>query len=296
MSSTLANAQAVHNFTKTLWSDTYPFISPSKADLTGKSVLITGASRGIGKATAISYATAGADKIIIGARSDLTAVEAQVKQAAKYAGRKEPTVIAVNLDISSETSVKAAAELVDQEFNGRLDVLVCNAGHTEEWYPVAETTPKEWWNTFEVNLNGSYLCARYFIPLLLNGELKTLIMTSSVSAEHVATGCSAYSTSKFAICRLVEFISTEYEKQGIVAIAIHPGGVQTELTGRMPGEMAKYLTDKPELAADTTLWLTKEPRPWLSGRMVHANWDMEELEKKKDTVLARDLFNFRMTV
>jgi NAD(P)-dependent dehydrogenase (short-subunit alcohol dehydrogenase family) len=296
MPSTLANAQAVHTFTKTLWSDTYPFISPNKADLTGKSVLITGASRGIGKATAISYATAGADKIIIGARSDLTAVEAQIKQAAKDAGHKAPTVLAVNLDISSEASVRAAAELVHQELDGRLDVLVCNAGQTEEWHPIGETTPEEWWNTFEVNVNGSYLCARYFIPLLLNSELKTLIMTSSVSAEHVATGCSAYATSKFAVCRLVEFISTEYQNQGIVAIAIHPGGVQTELAGRMPGEIAKYLTDKPELAADTTLWLTKEPRPWLSGRMVHVNWDMEELETKKETILAGDLFNFRMTV
>ncbi|KAF4331795.1 oxidoreductase short chain dehydrogenase reductase family [Fusarium beomiforme] len=287
--SALASYVSTHN-------DTYPFIDPMKADLTGKSVLVTGASKGIGKATAIRFAMAGCSKILLAARSDMSDIEAAVKEAAKQANRPEPLVRSIKLDITSEESVKAAAETTKDILGGSLDILINNAGCLEEWKPIIESNPADWWWTWEVTIKGTYLSARYFIPLLLNSATKIVINLSSVGAQRIVPGASAYQTSKFALCRLNEFIDTEYYEQGLVAISIHPGGVKTELALNMPQAMHGYLNDTAELAAGTIIWLSRERRDWLSGRYVTVNWDMEELEGKRQEILQGNLLKFRMTI
>lgn len=276
--------------------DTYPFISPGKADMAGKSVLITGASRGIGKTTAVRFAAAGCSKIAVAARSALAGVEEEVKAAAAGAGRPEPQVLILEVDVTSEESVKAAASSVDGAFGGSLDVVVTNAGYLEEWRPMAEADPVEWWKTWEINIRGTFLCARFFIPLLLKSTLKLLIMTSSIGAHNIKPGASGYQTTKFAVCRLAEFADQEYHSEGLLALALHPGGVQTALGLNMPADMHRVLIDPPELAADTTVWLARERRDWLAGRFISVNWDMEELEGRKDEIVQKDLFKFRLTL
>ncbi|KAI8634837.1 NAD(P)-binding protein [Xylariaceae sp. FL1651] len=292
---TTANRQTVDNFTST-HHDTYPFISPEKVNLSGKSAFIAGASKGIGRETALSYAKAGCSKIAIGARSDLSGLVGEIEKAATDAGKSVPQIISLKLDVTSEDSVQAAADKIAQEFGGTLDVLLCNAGNLEQWLPVAESNPSEWWRTYEINIKGTYLLNRFFIPLLLKSDTKTSILVSSYGALSVRPGASAYQSSKFTVCRIAEFIAAEYEKQGLVCYAIHPGGVKTELAYNMPEDMWQVLVDEPELPAHTIVWLSKEHRPWLNGRFLSVNWDMEELESKKDEIINRNLFMFRMTV
>ncbi|OIW24560.1 NAD(P)-binding protein [Coniochaeta ligniaria NRRL 30616] len=276
--------------------DTYPFIDPAKADLTGKSVLITGASKGIGKATAISFATAGCSKILLAARSDLADVETAVKDAAKKANRPQPLVHTLKVDVTSEDSVRAAAEAAADLLGGSLDVLINNAGYLEEWKPIAESKPSEWWWTWEVNIKGTYLVAHYFLPMLLKSQTKTIINISSGGAHVIFPGASGYQTTKFALCRLTEFMDKEYYQQGLIAISLHPGGVKTDLALNMPPDRLDVLTDTPELAADTLVWLSRERRDWLSGRFATVGWDMEQLEQKKQEILQRNLFKFRVVV
>ncbi|EXM21447.1 Short-chain dehydrogenase/reductase SDR [Fusarium oxysporum f. sp. vasinfectum] len=285
----LASYVSTHN-------DTYPFIDPSNADLSGKSVLITGASKGIGKATAFRFAMAGCSKIILAARSDMADVEAAVIDAAKKANRPQPLIHSISLDTTSEGSVSAAAEAIKEILGGSLDILINNAGCLEKWKPVAESDPSEWWWTWEVTMKGTYLSARYFIPLLLKSSTKTIINVSSVGAQIIVPGASAYQTSKFALCRFTEFIDKEYYEQGLVAISIHPGGIKTELALNMPPAMHSHLNDTVELAADTMVWLSRERRDWLSGRFITVNWDMEELENKKKEILGGNLLRFRMMI
>ncbi|KAF9775557.1 hypothetical protein IL306_006328 [Fusarium sp. DS 682] len=277
-------------------SDTYPYIDPINADLTGKSVLITGASKGIGKATAIRFAMAGCSKILLAARSDMSDVEEAVKNAAKKANRSEQLVRSIKLDITSEESVRAAAETAKDILDGSLDILINNAGCLEEWKPITESEPNDWWWTWEVTVKGTYLSARYFIPLLLNSATKTVINVSSVGAQIIVPGASAYQTSKFALCRFNEFIDKEYYEQGLIAISIHPGGIKTELALNMPPAMHAHLNDTAELAADTMVWLSCERRDWLSGRFITVNWDMEDLENKKQAILQGNLLKFRMMI
>ncbi|KAJ3574555.1 hypothetical protein NPX13_g4319 [Xylaria arbuscula] len=287
------NRLAVDQFTKT-HKDTYPFISPQKQDLSGKSVFVAGASKGIGKETALALAEAGCSKIAIGARSDLSSLAEEVAKRAAQAGKPKPQVLSLQLDVTSEGSVKAAADKIGQEFGGALDVLVCNAGALEQWLPLAESNPTEWWRTYEINVKGTYLLNRFFIPLLLKSETKTSILTSSYGALGTRPGASGYQSSKFAVVRLAEFIATEYASQGLVCYSIHPGGVKTELAHNMPKDMWSVLTDQPALPAHTIVWLSKEHRSWLSGRFVSVAWDMQELESKKSQVEKDNLFKFRM--
>jgi NADP-dependent 3-hydroxy acid dehydrogenase YdfG len=184
--------------------------------------------------------------------------------------------------------------VVSEAFNGNLDILIANAGYLESWKPLAESDPVDWWKTWEVNIKGTYLTCRAFLPLLLQSKLKTAVLVSSVGAHKCNDGASSYQTTKFATCRLTEFLDSEYSSRGLLAFAIHPGGVKTELASNMPEALHSFLIDEPDLPADTLLWLTKERREWLAGRFVSCNWDMERLEKKQEDVVSRNLFKFVM--
>ena len=143
-------------------------------------------------------------------------------------------------------------------------------------------------------MNGLYLVSHYFLPLLLKSPLKLLIAVSSIGAVNITPGASAYQVSKLAVSRLVEFLDQEYHTQGLIAISTHPGGVKTEMGTTMPEEYQVYLCDEPELPADHMVWLAAERREWLAGRFVLANWDVDELEAKRDEIVEKNLLKFAL--
>ena len=251
----------VFQFVPTIHHDTYPAIDPLKANLSGKYVLITGASKGIGRATALSFAKAGASGIAILARSDLSTLVAELHEAAEQAGRPRPHVLSITADQTDEAQVGVAAAMVSAQF-GRLDILINNAGYLETWRPVAESSVQDWWKSFEVNVKGVYLMDRAFIPLLLHSGDKTIIVVSSFGAHAVEPTASGYQTAKQAVIRFNNFLVAEYGGQGLLAYSAHPGGVVTDLAKGMPEDMYKWLLDTPQLAGDTFVFLTQEKRDW----------------------------------
>ena len=223
-----------HYFAEPLHKDTYPAIDSGKADLTGKSVFISGGSKGIGKATTLSFAKAGASFIAVGARSNLQPLEKAVHDAAVSAGKKPPQFLPISLDVTSKESVEDAAAEVKRAF-GKLDILINNAGVVEAPVPIADGDPDIWWNTWIINLRGPYLVTRAFLPLLLKGEYKTIVITNSVGAFGTLPGLSAYQSGKLALLRFADFVNREYGDKGILIYSIHPGSVLTEIFDTMGG-------------------------------------------------------------
>ncbi|KAI8184717.1 hypothetical protein K4K51_012258 [Colletotrichum sp. SAR 10_75] len=270
--------------------DTYPEINPlTSSDCSGKAVLITGASKGLGRAIAIGYAEAGASHIAVAARSDVSSTVAAVREAAKNAGRNEPTVFALEMDVSDMASVRAAAERLTTEWR-RLDILVNNAGYMAQFNLLLDTDDDEYMKAWDVNYWGTYRVTKAFLPLMLKGGDKTIVNMSSVAAHFMGAGGGAYHVSKFALIRFTEFVQDEYGDQGVLAFSIHPGGIPTDLSSNLPEKLQLVrMTDTPELAAHSIPYLTSEKREWLGGRWLSCMWDMPKLITMEKEIVENNL-------
>lgn len=225
-----------YDVTSTIHNDTYAAIDPSRLDLNGKSVLITGGSRGIGRAMALSFAKGGASFIAVGARSDLTQLSKDIAAAAQSANRVPPRFLGLKLDITDEASVSACAAKIE-ETCGKLDILINNAGVLGEYGLIADSDPRGWWDVFDVNIRGAYLVTKAMIPLLLKGDLsgRHVVSVTSVAAHLYNPTLSAYEISKLGLWKFSQLVNVEYAAKGITSFAVHPGNVPTEIIGGPEG-------------------------------------------------------------
>ncbi|KAI9467354.1 NAD-P-binding protein [Lactarius psammicola] len=257
--------------------DVYSTIDPKDAfanqTYRGKVVLITGASRGIGQETAITYAMAGADVTIAG-RSQETLDKTA---AAIHAAVSGAQVLAVPTDVRDPKATEAAVQATLERF-GRLDVLIANAGVLNNMnQKLADKDPDRWWNTFEVNIRGVYNIVRASLSALEKTSGR-IVVVSSGAAQLRIPHASDYATSKHAVNRLVEFIALEYPK--LTAFTLHPGTVKTQMTGEAGIEPPDDLIfDTPQLPAATMLYLTSGRIDWLNGKYLAATWDIGEIER-----------------
>ncbi len=270
-----------------------------KGRASGKTIFLSGASRGIGQATGVAFAQAGAEAIYVTARSQKELEETRTKII--KANPKTQCAYMV-CDVTNADQVKAAVEDCVTKFGG-IDVADTNAGYLDKWCKIGESDISSWWWSFEVNLKGTYYVARFCLPHLIESARKHsakkssgghLILISSVGAQLLTPGASDYQTSKHAINRLCEFINIDHGQDGVKCFAVHPGGVPTILGKNMPKEMHPYLTDKPELAAGFIVWLCSGKADWAKGRYLSSNWDVNELLQIKDLILKDDLLVNRL--
>lgn len=224
-------------------------------------------------------------------RADLSTTEKAVKDAAAKAGRPEPQLLSLKLDITSKESVEAAAAKVKTVFGGRLDILINNAGVLAGRAPVAASDPDAWWSNFQANLLGPYLTCRSFLPLMGPGAI--VFSISSVGAHCITPELSAYQTSKLAVLRLTEFLAVE--NPDVTSIVLHPGNMLTDIVGKGEGmdeNLKAVFTETTDLCADGLTFLAGQHSEgdgigWLSGRYVNVTWDLPELvgpEKRKEIV------------
>ncbi|KAL8648450.1 MAG: hypothetical protein Q9226_005988 [Calogaya cf. arnoldii] len=279
-------------------NDTYPAIDPLTANLSGKSVFISGASRGLGRAMSLSFAKAGASFIALGARGDLTSLVDEIKALATAAKRNPPKVVPIKYDVTSQESIDNAAAIVEKEC-GKIDVLINNAAAFPALTKIADSDPDEWWSPWIVNVRGAYLVTRAFLPLMLKGGDKQIINVCSVGAHLVVPGVSPYQTSKLAQLRFTDFICAEYGDQGVMAFCIHPGNIPTDLVGgieAIPDNMKHVFVETPQLSADTIVYLVNEKREWLAGRYINCTWDMPQLMTMKDDIVKGDKLKVRLVI
>lgn len=280
----------------------YPDIDPKttlKGSASGKTIFLSGASQGIGQATAVAFAQAGAKAVYITARSK----KALEETITKITDANPETQCAYMVcDVTNADQVKAAIEDCVSKFGG-IDVADANAGYLDKWMKIGESDISSWWRSWEVNLKGTYYVVRYSIPHLIESARNHfakgstgghLILISSIGAQLLMPGASDYQTSKHAINRLCEFINVDHGEDGIKCFAVHPGGVSTALAKNMPEEIHPYLVDKPELAAGFIVWLCSGKADWAKGRYLSSNWDVKELLQMKDLIIKDDLLVNRL--
>lgn len=282
--------------------DTYDAIDPMAAlkdSAADKVVFISGASRGIGQATAVAFAEASARAVYLTARS-----EAALKETRELVRQANPDTLCAYAvcDVTSAAEVEAAAADCVARFGG-IDAADANAGYLGPWTKIGESDPAGWWRNWEVNVKGAYHVLRFTLPHLIASAKKRaaegrsgghLILLSSIGAQLLMKGASDYQTSKHAINRLCEFVQSDHGEDGIKCFAIHPGGVATELGHAMPEAMYQYLVDSPDLAAGFAVWLCSGKADWAKGRYLSATWDVGELTAMKDEILAEDLLVNRL--
>lgn len=203
-------------FTATIRRATYPDIDPAtnKPGCCGKSVLITGAGKGIGRSVAIPYAKAGTSHIAIAARtiSEASAVCAEAVEETKRAGEQGPQVLPLRIDVCDRSSIDVAASTINNEWP-RLDILVNNAGYLAHFAPVIEGDESDWWGTWEVNIRNVYWVTKALLPLMLKSSDKTVVNVTSTGALALSPGASAYQASKLAVMRLTEYLMVDYIDQ-----------------------------------------------------------------------------------
>jgi NAD(P)-dependent dehydrogenase (short-subunit alcohol dehydrogenase family) len=204
--------------------------------LAGRLALVTGASRGIGAATAEAIAAAGAD-VVLAAR-DRDALDA-VARRIRDAGGEATSVPA---DVSSIEDVERLFAAVDAE--GTLAALVCAAGVLTP-APFADTTQEVWEQTLGVNLTGSFLCCRGAFRAMRaagGGRIVNIASLSGVYATEKFPGLAAYNVSKYGVIGLTEAIAVEGKEHGISAICVSPGAVDTQMLRRANPELRPGLT------------------------------------------------------
>ena len=233
-----------------------PPASPARW-LAGRLAVVTGASRGIGAATAAAVAAAGAH-VVLAAR-DRRALETVADQIRGAGGQATP----VPADVSDEAAVgRLIAEVT---VLGQLSALVCAAGVLTP-APFAETTPAVWAETLGVNLTGTYLCCRAAFTAMVpagEGRIVTLGSLSGVYATEKFPGLAAYNVSKYGVIGLTEAIAVEGKEHGISAVCLSPGAVDTEMLRRANPALRPGLT--PGDVAELIVALLDGPLAPLSG-------------------------------
>src|SRR5579859_2182230 len=266
--------------------------------LSGQVAVVTGGGRGIGRAIALTLATAGA-RIAVLARSDseVTETAEKIKQAGGQA-------LAFVADVTDADAVSRTMEKIESSL-GPVNLLVNDAGIPGPIGPFVETEADEWWQTMNVNLRGVMLCARAVLPGMRARRHGRVINIAS-SAMPVAY-FSSYATSKTALVRFTEIVAAEIKPFGLSMFAVGPGTVRTSMAEhslqspqgqkwlpwfqRIFDEGLDLPVDRP---SQLVLDLASGRADRLSGRFLSVLDDLDSLLRNVKEIEAQNLYSLRM--
>ena len=234
-----------------------------------KVAFVTGAASGIGRATAVAFATEGARVAILDLTGDALA---ETADAVRNAGA-EALVIAC--DVSQPEQVEAAIGQVVETF-GRLDIAFNNAGVENKAAPVAEIELDEWDRILDINLRGTFVCMKHELAQMVRQGSGVIVNTSSGAGVRGVAGGASYAASKHAIIGLTKSAALDYAKQNIRVNAILPGNIETPMMDRFTnGDIQKAIDlepvgrlGKPEEIANAVLWMSADLGGFVTGAAI----------------------------
>ena len=243
--------------------------------LEGKTALVTGASRGIGKAIALRLAKEGAN-IAINFAGNVAAAE-EVKAAIEADGGK---AILVQADVSDSAAVDAMVKTVVDTFGG-IDILVNNAGITRDGL-LMRMKDEDWDAVLNTNLKSIFLCTKAVSKLMMKKRSGRIVNMSSVVGVNGNAGQANYSAAKAGAIGFTKSMAKELAGRGITVNAIAPGFIQTDMTAVLPEavkeSMAKSIPlgrlGAPEDIAGTVLFLVSDCASYITGQVINVDGGM----------------------
>ncbi len=265
-------------------------------DFTGKTIMVTGAGSGIGRASAKVFAKAAMKVALCGRRLPL------LEEAKREIETEGGEAIAVAMDVQDEASVAGAVNRVLDTW-GAIDVLFNNAGSFQHVGPMWEADPATWWHDVTVNLYGSFLCCRAVLPHMIARNTGILINMDGGGSDTPNLGASSYACSKTALLRLNEQIAIELRQVGsdVLVFGMNPGFVRTGMTeglaahekGSQWQTFVGHLLERgegfaPDDCGKAILRLLSVASADLSGRVFFVNTDFDEVDRCKGQIASED--------
>ena len=275
-------------------------------NLANKSAVITGASVGLGYVIARRFAEEGA-KVCICARN----IDAIERAATEIRAATRAEVLSAAADVSREPDVRQLATLVEQRF-GALDVLVCNAGIYGPKGAIEEVDWAQWAQSVAINLMGTVLCCRAFLPLLRRAKRGKILLLSGGGATKPLPFLSAYAASKAAVVRFGETLAEELRDAGIDVNSIAPGALNTRLLQEVieagPDKVGATFYEASlrqkksggtplEKGADLCVYLASNAADGITGKLISAVWDpWPQFEEHRGELKGSDIYTLRRIV
>ena len=242
--------------------------------LTDKVALVTGASQGIGRDTALALAEAGA-KVAVAARNEekLLALVADIAAAGG-------TALAVKIDVADAEQVKAGFKQVLEKF-GRLDILVNNAAITRDGLAM-RMKQDDWEAVLRTNLTGAHLCIQQALPTMMKARAGRIINISSIVAQSGNAGQANYVAAKAGIIGLTKAIAIEIASRNITVNAVAPGFIETPMTEALPDKVKEELKTRIPLGrmgsardvASAIVFLASDEAAYITGHVLNVNGGM----------------------
>ncbi|MER3447081.1 MAG: 3-oxoacyl-[acyl-carrier-protein] reductase [Candidatus Dadabacteria bacterium] len=241
-------------------------------DLSGKVALVTGGSRGIGRAIALALAEGGADILLNYARSDKQADE--VKQRIEALGRK---CVTVRADVSKFEQAQNLGKAVVNHF-GKLDILINNAGINRD-RTLRRMTPEQWNEVIQTNLNSLFNCTKAVIETMIAQNSGVIVSISSIIGEMGNIGQANYAAAKAGMIGFTKTMARELAGNNIRVNAVAPGFIETDMLGTVPEDIRKQILAQiplgrfgtPEEIALSVLYLCSPAASWITGITLRIN-------------------------
>lgn len=234
-----------------------------------KTAIVTGSSRGIGKAIALKLATKGY-QIVINNFVYEESVEEVIKEVEAAGG----TGTFIRADVSKFEEAKALIDQTVEKF-GRIDLLVNNAGITRDGL-IMRMSEQDFDSVINVNLKGAFNCSRFAAPVMIKQRSGKMVNISSIVGVRGNAGQANYAASKAGIIGLTKSLARELGSRNITVNAIAPGFIETEMTAALPEKVvAEFLAQiplkklgKPEDIANTVAFLASDEADYISGQVI----------------------------
>ena len=240
--------------------------------LSGKTALVTGASRGMGRASALALARMGA-QVLIHYSTGMKEAEAVVAEIRKAGGRAD----AVAADLSAPDGSHKLAKQVRAVIGDRLDILVANAG-TSKSATIEETTVEDFDRLFAVNVRAPFFLVQQLLPIM--GEDSSIVLISSLAAHAAVGTLSAYAATKGAVDTLVKHFASVMGARGIRVNAVAPGVVQTDMPNFTKTDAGRNYTlgmqalkrlAEPDDIGGVVAFLASDDARWITGDTIHVD-------------------------